>query len=303
MLNADATVDPKVGLGLIDYADPVVADKMANGAMNVTDAQVCANIRSAIRRGLTQVRPYPARPDRIALVGSGPSLAGTIDELRACVWNGAALVTMNGAYHWCRERNLKPQTQIVMDARPANARFVTPHVPKCNYLLASQCAPEVFDAVRDYPFIRLFHAVVKDEGATSQILDDYYGGAWYGIGGGTTVATRAVFLLRQLGYLHFDLFGVDSCWLGGEHHALPQPENAGDRWTTVRARVKGQTQDREFRVTGWMLKQAEDVMTMLKVNGQHFFLTVHGDGLIAYLLQQLATAPDDVELVETPAAG
>lgn len=303
MLNADAKVATSDVLGLIDYADPTVAEKMASGVMNVTPDGICANIRAAIRRGHPQVRPYPVRPDRIALVGSGPSLNETIGELRDCLWNGAALATMNGAYLWAIEHNLKPQTQIVMDARPANARFLTPHVPKCNYLLASQCAPALWDVVQAYPFVRIFHAVVKDEGDTSRILDDYYQGNWYGIGGGTTVATRAISLLRNLGYVHFDLFGVDSCWLGGQHHALPQPENAGDRWTTVRAKVRGQTQDREFRVTGWMLKQAEDFMTTLKVNGEHFFLTVHGDGLIAYLMHQLATAPDDVELVETPAAG
>ena len=301
MLNADAKIAPP--LGIIDYEDATVAEKMANGAMNVTEEGICANMRSAIRRGHTQVRPYPIRTERVCLVGSGPSLESQLPVLRQKLWEGAALVTMNGAYHWCIERNLRPQTQIVMDARPANARFVTPHVPQCNYLLASQCAPALFDVVQDYPHVRIFHAVVKDEGATSKILDDYYQGNWFGIGGGTTVATRAVFLLRQLGIVRFDLFGVDSCWLGTEHHALPQPENAGDRWTTVRAKVKGHEQERTFRVSGWMLKQAEDFMTMLKVNGKHFFLTVHGDGLVAYLLEQLASAPDDVELVEAPTAG
>lgn len=299
MLNDTAVVPATAGLGLIDYADPQVAEKMALGAMNTEEATICANIRASIRRGHPQVRPYPVRPDRICLVGSGPSLADNWTALRDRVWQGAALVTLNGAYHYCRERHLKPQTQIVMDARASNARFVMPHTPKCNYLIASQCAPETWDAVADYPFVRIFHAVVKDEGVTSAILDDYYRGNWYGIGGGTTVASRAIFLLRQLGYLHFDLFGIDCCWTGSAHHAFPQPENEGDRWTTVRAKVRGQTQERAFRVSGWMLKQAEDFLTMLKINGAHFFLTVHGDGLLAYLLQELATAPDDVELVET----
>lgn len=278
---------------IIDYADPIVADKMANGRMNTADETLLKNIASSIRRGYPQMRTGPVQPSRICLVGSGPSLAETEDELRQLLWDGATLVTLNGAYHWCRERNLRPQTQIVMDARACNARFVAPYVPRCNYVLASQCDPAVWDAVAGYPDVWIFHPVVKNaESEATALLDAYYAGNWLGIGGGTTVATRAINLLRTAGYVRFDLFGIDCCFIGAAHHAIDQPENDHDRRhrSTVKLSVRGSSESREFDVTPWHTKQFEDFLTILKVNGQHFTINVHGSGMLAQAMQMLGHA-------------
>jgi hypothetical protein len=294
LLNVTDPVPSSDLLKVIDYADPQVARDMASGKMNTDEVRVLANIAAAVRRGHPQWRGGPPRPERICLVGSGPSLNDTEDELRRAVWEGAALVTMNGAYHWCIERGLKPQTQIVMDARASNARFLEPAVPKCNYILASQCDPACWDVVEGRDHVWIFHAVVKKEGAASEYLDTYYAGQWVGIAGGTTVATRAIGLLRTAGYLRFDLFGIDCCWFGDVHHALPQPENAHDRWVLVQAGVRDKPETmRTFRVTHWQLKQAEDLLTIMNVNGRHFALTAHGDGMFAHLLRSLGS--DDLD--------
>jgi hypothetical protein len=288
MLNAADL--PKAELpSIIDYVDPVVAHKMANGKMNTEHDQILKNIASAIRRGHPQMRTGPMNGERICLVGSGPSLAETEHELRELLWDGAILVTLNGAYHWCQERNLKPQTQIVMDARPSNARFVTPPVPRCNYVLASQCDPAVWDAVAGYPHVWIWHPVVKAEGASADLLDEYYAGNWLAVGGGTSVATRAIHLLRMAGYVRFDLFGIDCCWQGDVHHAMPQPENAHEVASTVRMSIRGVEGEREFRVSPWQSKQFEDFLTIMHVNGAHFQLNVHGDGMLAHALRVLGS--------------
>ncbi len=288
MLNAAAVPDER--LQVIDYGDPAVAERMANGTMNTDEATVLANISSSIRRSHTQMRPGPIRSERVCLVGSGPSLASTEAELRDLVWRGAHLVTMNAGYHWCIEHGLKPNTQIVMDARPTNARFLEPAVPDCRYVLASQCAPEVWQAVEGRPNVWIFHAVVKQEGATSDLLDKFYLGQWLGIGGGTTVATRAIHLLRLAGYVRFSLFGIDCCVLDGEHHALPQPENARDAFVRVKLTPStAMDEAREFVCAPWGLKQYEDFLAIMKINGQHFTLDVHGDGMLAYTLRTLGS--------------
>jgi hypothetical protein len=232
-------------------------------------------------------------------VGSGPSLNDTLEELRQLVWEGATLVTLNGAYQWCIEHNLRPQTQIVMDARPSNARFVQPEVPRCNYIVASQCAPEVWDAVAGRPHVWIWHPVVKSaEEKPTKLLDDFYFGNWIGVGGGTTVATRAMNMLRICGYLRFDLFGIDCCWKDNQHHALPQPENDGDRRTKQRltVSVRGSDDVREFSVSAWHCKQLQDFLETLHTNGHLYQLTVHGDGLLAHVINQLGTVPDAHDL-------
>jgi hypothetical protein len=296
MLNASEPEAPPAGV--IDYQDPVVAHHMANGAMNTSDDQILANISSSIRRGHPQIKTHKNNGLRVCLVGSGPSLNSTLDELRTLVWEGGpevALVTLNGAYHWCIEHGLKPTTQIVMDARPSNARFVQPEVPHCHYVLASQCAPELWDAASGYKNVHIFHPVTAKDGPVGALLDRYYGEQWIGIGGGTTVASRALTLLRITGHLRFHLFGIDCCWLGDAHHALDQPENNGDirSRSKVTVGVRGSGETRTFSASGWHLKQLEDFCSILRSNGRHFQIEVHGDGMLAHVMRVLGSAQLD----------
>lgn len=257
-----------------------------HGQMNVSDEVLLANVRAAIRRPYPQIRQQAPNPDRVVLVGGGPSLNDTVDELVALIREGAKLVTVNGAYHWCLERNLSPRSQIVMDARPSNARFLSPRIPMCNYLLASQCAPETWDAVEGRPDVWMFHAAAGSDGPLKELLDRHYLGQWFGVGGGVTVISRAIMLLRALGYLRFDLFGVDSCFLGDQHHAYAQAENAQDRpYRFTVCPTDAPELARDFYCAPWHVKQFEDLLQMIRINGEHFQLHVHGDGLLAYALR------------------
>jgi hypothetical protein len=273
---------------MTDSTLPVLEGVDIKGRMNVDDAVVLANIASAIRRQLPQMQRQPPKHERVCLVGGGPSLADTFETLRDLVWAGAKLVTLNGAYQWCLERNLKPSAQIVMDARESNARFVDPAVPGCQYVLASQCHPKTFDAVEGREGVWLFHAMNPD-GIEQELLDTYYFKQWHGVGGGTTVGMRAIMLLRTVGYLRFDLFGLDSCFLHGQHHAYEQPENANDKPRKVTAHPSGHPElAKDFYCAPWHIKQCEDFVQFLAVNGEHVLLNIHGDGLLATVLQQKA---------------
>lgn len=311
MLNV-ADVPASQPLGVIDYADPAVDYHMKHGGMNTTDGQILQNVQSSIRRGHPQMSEYPlqhnlylqAQTSHVCLVGSGPSLNETVPELVALLRTGATLVTLNGAYLWCLERNLEPRTQIVMDARASNVRFVQPYIDRCNYVLASQCDPAVWDAVQNYRNVRIWHPVIKDAGGpVSQALDAYYGGQWMGIGGGTTVATRALHLLRKAGYVRFSLFGVDCCWLGGEHHALSQPENARDTNHEVRIAIRGAATERVFECAPWHLKQMDDFLITLRINGRHFMLDVHGEGMLAYAIQEFGKTDAAITEISTVVDG
>jgi hypothetical protein len=254
------------------------------GRVNVENDEILSNIRSAIRRQHQQCFAQPLQADRIALVGSGPSLADTTRELVALIHEGAKLVTVNGAYHWALSQNLKPSAHVVLDARASNARFVEPAVPGVKYFLASQCAPAMWDAVEGRDHVYIFHAVNPDE-REIPVLDDYYLKQWQGIPGGTTVMCRALSLFRTLGYLRFDVFGMDSCWLGEQHHAFPQPENDRDRRLNYTVTPTGHPElARTFVVSPWHLKQLEDFLQFIRINGDQVLLNVHGNGLIAFAL-------------------
>ncbi len=277
-MSASTTVDLKVLDGI-----------EMRGRINTDDAQLLANIRHSITLGYPQIRAQAMQKDRIVLVGGGPSLEATFPELRELYFSGAKVVTVNGAYQWCVDRNIRPSAHIVLDARAENARFVSPAVPQCKYLIASQCAPETWAAVAGREQVYIWHAVAPDNTVAKPVLDAFYLGKWTPSPGGTTVVMRALTLLRLLGFLRFDLFGVDSCFMGPQHHAYAQPENDADRAHVVRVHPTGHPElTREFRCAPWMIKQLECFLQTVRLYGDAFVLNVHGDGLLAYALQASA---------------
>jgi len=74
------------------------------GDINVGDAKVVENVEFAIRQQHPQVWPQPPKVERVCLVGGGPSLAQTEQELVDLIYEGALLVTVNGAYQWALSR-------------------------------------------------------------------------------------------------------------------------------------------------------------------------------------------------------
>lgn len=259
------------------------------GRVNVDDPIIEAQVEHAIRQSHPQLQWQPENDTEIVLVGSGPSLNDrfVFEQLRDLVYKGAKLVTLNGAYEWCLRANLKPSAQIVLDARPSTARFVTPEVPNCRYYIARQCHADVWNTVKDYEHVGIWHAVAADNDILKPVLDRFYTEKhWHGVSGGTTVATRAVGLLRMLGFLRFHIFGVDSCWMGSDHHAVWQPENAQDRkFRLTIGPTDGSGPNRIFTCSEWHLKQAEDFIQFIQTNGEHFLLEFYGDGMLAYMLQ------------------
>ena len=134
----------------------------------------------------------------------------------------------------------------------------------------------------------IWHPVTRDNAALAAVLDAYYLTRWAPVMGGCTVISRALWLLRMQGYLRFDLFGVDCCWRGDEHHAFDQPENGADVGYQIRIEPPdAPAMGREFRCSLWHVKQFEDLMQQIKVLGNQFVLRVHGDGLLAYALQTM----------------
>jgi hypothetical protein len=247
-------------------------------------------VKHSIRLGYPQIRPEHPKTDRVCIVGGGPSLADTFEELRQLYFEGAKVVTVNGSAAWCLERNIRPSAHIVLDARPQNARFVNPPIPKCKYFIASQCHPETWAALEGRPDVFIWHAAVKGNPTIGALLNGFYQGLWMETPGGTTVVMRALAILAGAGFLRFDLFGVDSCFLGGAHHGYDQPENAGDRPYEVTVSPTGHPElARTFHCAGWHLKQLECFLQTVRINGNSFLLNVHGDGLLAYALKASAS--------------
>jgi hypothetical protein len=263
------------------------------GGLNTTDETIMAQVAENIRRGLPQAQPYSPNTDTAIIVAGGPSLKATEKDLVEAVWRGGKVVAVNGAYQWCIDRNIKPSAMVMLDAREFNARFLETPVPNCHYLLASQCHPKAFDLCRDRK-VTIWHGLScgDDEKA---MLDEFYFERYNPVTLGTTVAMRAISLMRMLGFTTMEVFGLDSCWLDEEHHAYEQPENKEKKMSVwVRPKDRDDLAQR-FICAPWMAKQAEDFMRLVKERGDLFQLNVHGPGLIATMIRTGA----DIEIEGT----
>jgi 6-hydroxymethylpterin diphosphokinase MptE-like len=274
-----------------------------SGALNVQESQARDNVRintaTVDGRQWKQVRPHLGRSeDEVMILGGGPSLAEYESEIRAKRTLGIKAVTMNGSYSWALERGLAPVTQIVMDARPFNARFVQPIREDCLYLIASQCDPTVFTGLpheRTY----VWHTMID---LTRDILTEHYPDGWYRVLGGSTVLLRAIPLLGMLGYRRFTLYGCDSCLIDDDHHAYSQPENDTAPVVPIIATTDGrlvstsETEGRIFYCHPWMIAQASQFVELIRSPiGDDIELDIKGDGLLKHILTVACEAQERAE--------
>lgn len=256
------------------------------GDINIDTTALVENINAAIRLGYPQVwRTGGMNPGRVAIVGGGPSLNQTEAELVQLYHEGAKVIALNGAARWLMERNIRPSAHIILDGRPGNASFVLDaEIPQCRYYLASQVHPDVWARVSGFEHVAIFHDA--GDASACEVLDRYYLKHWQGVPGGTTVGTRAIGLMRMLGFLRFDMFGFDSCWMDGQHHAYAQEQNAQEaKYTLTIQAGDDSTEARTFSVAPWHLKQLDDLLLFIRSSGNSFMLNIHGDGLLAYALR------------------
>lgn len=260
------------------------------GVLNVEEQLVLANVKANIKRGLKQIAPYAPNDTRVLILGGGPSLAGSLDKIKEMRADGAKIVTLNGAYNWAVENGLQVGAQIICDARPHNVRFVQPVQDNAKYFLASQCDASLYDALPP-DVIYQWHTTAE---MFKELLDEQFGSKWFGIFGGSTVLLRAIPLLRMLGFIDMHLFGCDSCMMQSDgqllHHTYAQPENDGQM--VIAAMLGGRT----FQCAPFHISQAQELIDLIKVFGHNIELEIHGDGLLAWILQHAANVDIENEL-------
>ena len=192
----------------------------------VPAAQMLANMRSAIARGLPQVTPCKAHGMLLSIAGGGPSLADTYTDLTG--FTGA----VNGSLKWLLDKGVIPNACAVMDAGAHIADGLVAH-PNVRYYVASVCDPAVFDKLADCD-VRLWHVTpssTADHVAVAELLDEACGSNWNTIGGGCTMGLRWINLGYFLGFRRFHLHGLDSSFRNGSTHAYPDRADSKEHIT------------------------------------------------------------------------
>lgn len=244
--------------------------------LNTPPEVMCAQAQINLRRQATMFRNKEPHKHIAVIVGGAPSLKDTLPKLRWVVSRGAYVFALNGTHDWLIERGLQPDFHVICDAKQGNVAFVKNPHKGVTYLIASQCHPDVFDALEGYQVVQWVAYVdgINDvvEASDKPVLV---------IGGGGTVMLKTMALCALSGFRKMHLFGVDSSYHNGANHAYNQPMNAKE------STVIAECGNNRFVCAPWMCKQAEDFEAQAKqfmeMGGA---LTVHGYGLIPWIAQQ-----------------
>jgi hypothetical protein len=243
-------------------------------APNTNNDVVLRNVMANANNGKWVVRA-PAHEDSALICGSAPSLLDTLDYLRA--YKGT-IFALNNAAKVLAENGITADFQVLLDPRPENVSFVEKQYAKA-YLLASQCATEVFDAVKGRE-VYIWHASID---GLAELFQQHQNLTL--IGGGTTVGLSAMCLAYTMGFRRLGLFGYDSSYRDDKGHAAPQRRTEIESWT-----FDVTVGDRTFKSNAAMAKQAE-IFPMVAKNLADLDCEIYvfGDGLLPYIAHNLTT--------------
>lgn len=261
--------------------------------VNVTYDQIRANIEASVQRDLPWFTGFGPHKRPAVIVGGGPSMKDRIGDIKAQKRRGAQVISVNNAWRFLVENGVRPDIHVMLDARPENAAFVQDAPSSTRYFIASQCHPEVFDALAGKSVV-LWHNGFGENDILKEVL-----APWWDEGpeqrpcvlvpGGGTVGLRAMWLAALSGFKTLHLYGFDSSYADtGEHHAYAQPLNDAD--ATLSVRTIGQDgREREYLCARWHVRQCEEFKEHWRDLRREFGVQihVHGSGLLPAVAKSL----------------
>jgi uncharacterized Rossmann fold enzyme len=237
------------------------------------DETLFANMDAAIARGYPQItKSGDLKEDVIALVASGPSVAGQIDTIKKMQKSGTKIVAIKDAHDWLISQGLIPDYALAIDPQEHRWNcFKTPH-KGVEYMIASQCHQSMFEHLEGQN-ITIWHPyITKGQNRPKNSML---------IGGGTTSGLRAISLYYVLGWRHFALFGFDSCNDGDKLRVNGDPIKEADKLNEVRIDPDGET----FYCNASMALQAEHFQTYYDYLPDAVFYPF-GHGLIQAIIKK-----------------
>ena len=140
--------------------------------------------------------PQPERKDKLAIVGSGPSVQDYLDEIRN--WDGE-IWAVNGAYDYLQGHGIVAHGVLGVDPLPGLAEYYKNARKETTFYISGLCDPATFEML-DGQNVKIWFPVSDVK---------YPAGLWC-VPGGTSALTRAPWLAHMLGFRDVTYYGADS---------------------------------------------------------------------------------------------
>jgi uncharacterized Rossmann fold enzyme len=226
-------------------------------------------VKLAIARTTKRLEPAPElRDEPIAIVGYGPSLRDTWEQVR----DFKHIISCSGAHRLLIDHGIIPTWHAAVDPLPKNTvRLIGKPHPSVKYLICSTCHPDVFDHLEGYD-VTVWHSFASEEEAL-RILPR----GEFAFTGGVDVGLRSMALARALGFRDLHVFGMD-----GSSPTPDQGRHAGSHPNPLQAQCVTEYEGRTFYTTPGMLEAARTTEHELR-QMPDVTATFYGDGLIQHM--------------------
>jgi hypothetical protein len=235
------------------------------------------NVQRSVKRSLPWFDFDKSPQGSVCLVGGGPSLVDTIDQLKIRHQNGAKVWAMNGSYDHLIGQGIISDVMVMLDARPENVRFVQNPQQLTTFYITSQCDDSIFDALEGYKVV-LVHANTP---GVYELLEHEKARPVHLMGGFTTVGILSLILAKLQGFERIFLFGMDSSYRDGEHHVYKQESNDNERV------IDAMINDVTYKCAPWMAQQVTDFQNVV-AGFDDVTIEVCGDGLLHQMAKALS---------------
>lgn len=249
------------------------------------------NCKAAKRRLMIQ----PRHEKRAVIVGFGPSLRDSIQQIAAEQRMGAVIATVSGAHDYLISHGIVPDVHIECDPREHKCFFTRNPDVRVKYWIASCVHPRLVENLLGYD-LTLWHVLNGDEDyRILQEIDTNPDAGGFLIQGGGSVGVRAVNVMFTQGYRSFSCYGMDCSFGAGEEdqHAA---EHSGKKQQIMLTRV-GMT-GKWFRTSGTFVMVAKSFIENINYlqgacdhlgepkpyDGNSIEVLVHGDGLLPAMI-------------------
>lgn len=237
----------------------------------MNEAELYSHISSALERNLPVIGQDPEHDGVAVLVGSGPSVDGQLDSIRAQRALGRPIIALKDAHDWLQDHGVVPDYAVAIDPQEHRWDCFKKKHPAIKYFIASQCHPSMFGHLDGYE-VFLWHLYV----AKNQNVPPH-GTAL--IAGGTTTGLRTITLFYSMGYRQFELYGFDSCLRDGKLRMNGDTPNEGDGQINEIV-VDGKM----FYCNPSMTAQANEFQNLYAMMPD-IQMESHGDGLITAIIE------------------
>lgn len=257
-------MEASVELGAAQALYPLMFIPGCNTPADVTRAQMQVNVE----RNLSWLEFEPLKDRPLVIVAGGPSLKTRWHEI---VSHGGDILALNNAYGFLMDKGIDPDYFMLLDARADNTAFLRQIGESTRHYIAAQCHPHVFDALEGYD-TRLYLTILPDTLELTAHIEKPKHRIAGSVG---TVGIKALPLAYALGYRELHLYGYDSSYHDGEHHAFKQTLN--DSAKTIEVYLDG----KRYVTTPTLAHQVSEFCGFAAgMTRMGFDITLHCTGLL-----------------------